>query len=211
MAKLLSGINGPFSGKVGTVVGYLWKGKAVMRGLPRERSGGPSPAQMQQHAKFALMHKFLRPLLSFLNVTYSSVAVQMTGFSKAFSYNVKNSITGTHPELGIDYSRVMLSQGDLQNVLSAEVIVSADGKLVFSWKDNSGTGSAKTTDQAFVAVYCEELNQWVYELNPVARKAGNCTIDVTKMKGREVHTYIGFISNDGKDATNSLYTGMVKL
>jgi Family of unknown function (DUF6266) len=211
MAKLVNGINGPFSGKVGAVVGYVWKGKAVMRGLPRKRTGGPSPAQIQQHAKFALVHKFLRPLLSFLNVTYSSVAIQMTGFSKAFSYNVKNAITGAHPELGIDYSRVLVSQGDLQNVSSAEVIVSADGKLVFSWKEDSGTGSAKATDQVFVAVYNEELNQWISELNPVARKAGSCTIDATKMKGREVQTYIGFISNDGKDATDSRYTGMVKL
>jgi hypothetical protein len=211
MAKLLNGINGPFSGKVGTVVGYLWKGKAVMRGLPRKRSGDLSPAQIQQHAKFALMHKFLKPLLSFLNVTYSSVAVQMTGFSKAFSYNVKNAITGAHPELRIDYSRVLVSQGDLQNVLSPELTASTEGILTFSWTNNSGMGSGRATDQAFVAVYNEELNVWVYELNPAARKAGSCTIDASKMKGREVQTYIGFISNDGKDATDSLYTGMIKL
>ena len=211
MAKLLNGINGPFSGKVGAVVGYLWKGKAVMRGLPRKRSGGPSPAQIQQHAKFALMHKFLQPLLSFLNVTYSSVAVQMTGFSKAFSYNVKNAITGSHPELRIDYSKVLVSQGDLQNVLSPEATASTEGILTFSWVNNSGVGLTNATDQAFVALYCEELNKWVYALNPVARKVGSCTIDATKMKGREVQTYIGFISNDGKDATDSLYTGMIKL
>jgi hypothetical protein len=210
MAKLLNGINGPFSGKVGTVVGYLLNGEAIMRSLPRKRSGGPTPAQIQQQAKFALMHKFLRTLLSFLNVTYSSLAVRMTGFSKAFSYNVKNAITGVHPELRIDYSKVLVSQGDLQNVLSPEVTAS-EGILTFSWANNSGMGSARSTDQAFVAVYSEELNKWIYELNPAARKAGSCTVDASKMKGREVQTYIGFISNDGKDATDSLYTGMIKL
>jgi Family of unknown function (DUF6266) len=211
MAKLLNGINGPFSGKVGAVVGYLWKGKAVMRGLPRKRSGGPSPAQIQQHAKFALMHKFLRHLLSFLNVTYSSVAVQMTGFSKAFSYNVKNAITGTYPDLKIDYPMVLVGRGDLPNVKLPVTIISSEGKLIFSWTDNSGKGKANAFDKAFVAVYCEETGNWKDELNLTTRSSGTCSIDVKKFIGKEVQTYIGFITEDGKDVTDSLYTGMIKL
>ena len=35
MVKLEMGILGPFLGKVGTVVGYVWKGRAVVRGYRR--------------------------------------------------------------------------------------------------------------------------------------------------------------------------------
>jgi Family of unknown function (DUF6266) len=211
MAKLLNGINGPFSGKVGTVVGYVWKGKAVMRGLPKERSGEPSLGQKQQHAKFKMMHAFFRMLVPFLNDTFSSVAVQMTGFNKAFSYNVKNAITGTYPDLKIDYSKVLVGKGDLQNVSSVDLDNSVVGELSFSWIYDKAMPSAFATDQVYIAIYCEEKENWIHVLNPAARKVGNCTIDTSVYQGKEVHTYFGFISNNGKDATNSLYTGMIQL
>ena len=31
MGKLYQGIEGPFSGKVGTVVGYMWKNRSCIR------------------------------------------------------------------------------------------------------------------------------------------------------------------------------------
>ncbi len=211
MAKLLNGINGPFSGKVGAVVGYVLNGQAIIRGLPGKNNWKSSAAQKQQQAKFALMHDFLRTLISFLNITYDSVAVQMTGFNKAFSYNVKNAISGTYPDLKIDYSRVQVGSGELPNAQSPTVIVSSEGHITFSWTYDKTVALTRPTDQAFVAIYCEEKKMWDYELNPASRKAGSCTIDVTKYLGKKVQTYIGFISNDGKAATDSLYTGSLQL
>ena len=98
MAILYNGINGPFSGKVGAVVGYKWKNKSVMRGLPFAKKTAPFTLQIQQHAKFRLMNAFLIPLTKFLNITYNNLAVDMSGYNKAFSYNVKNAIGGIYPE-----------------------------------------------------------------------------------------------------------------
>ncbi|HSZ34181.1 MAG TPA: DUF6266 family protein [Puia sp.] len=211
MAKLLNGINGPFSGKVGAVVGYVLNGQAVIRGLPGKKNWKSSVAQKQQQAKFALMHDFLRTILPFLNITYDGVAVQMTGFNKAFSYNVKNAISGTYPDLQIDYTRVQVGSGDLPNAQSPAAIVSSDGHITFSWTYDRTVASASPTDQAFVAIYCEEKKMWNCELNPASRKAGICLIDATSFSGKKVHTYIGFISNDGKTASDSLYTGSLQL
>jgi hypothetical protein len=211
MGTLLNGINGPFTGRVGPVVGYMWKNKAVIRSLPGRNKRPLSALQKQQHAKFSLMNHFLNPLKNLLNITYGHLVENMTGFNKAFSYNVKNAIAGNHPDLKIDYSSVMLGRGDLTNVSTPGITVLSEGKLEFSWTDNSGTASAKATDQVFVAVYNEELNSWIYGLNLATRNEGQCTIDITRMKGKEVQTYIGFIADSGKDATNSLYAGSVKL
>lgn len=211
MGKLLNGINGPFSGKVGTVVGTTWRGIPVIRSRPTRRKTGFSPLELQQQAKFSLMNKFLRPLNALLNETFKQVAVQMTGFNKAFSYNVKNAITGLHPDLAVDYTMVLLGRGDLPNAASPSAASSLEGKLDFKWTDNSGKGKALASDKAFVAAYNEELNKWKYSLDAAARRAGSCALDATEFKGKAVHTYIGFISADGKDVTDSLYTGLVNL
>ena len=211
MAILYNGINGPFSGKVGTVVGYKWKNKAVMRGLPSQRKGGPSPLQLQQHAKFRLMNVFLNPLVSLLNLTFNNLAFEMTGYNKAFSYNVKNAIAGDYPEYNIDYPMVLISRGDLPNVTMPSVTSSETGILKFSWTDNSGKGKAKPTDMAFVAVFNEEKRQWINKLNLSVRSSGNCSIDVAKLFAKQVHSYVGFISEDGKEVTDSIYVGMVNL
>ncbi len=211
MAILYGGINGPFSGKVGTVVGYKWKNKAVMRGLPSTRKRSPSPLQIQQHAKFRLMNAFLNPLTKFLNITYNNLAVEMSGHNKAFSYNVKNAIGGIFPEFMIDYPMVLVSRGDLPNVQMPNVSSPVEGTLKFSWTDNSGKGKTKSTDMAFAAVYNEENGQWSYELNISTRNTGECILDLNLFKAKAVHSYFGFISADGKEVTDSVYTGLVNL
>jgi hypothetical protein len=68
MAIIPQGITGPFVGKVGPVVGYVSRGKAVMRSRPNiSKTHKPSLLQRQQHTKFSLMNKFLGPIIPFLN------------------------------------------------------------------------------------------------------------------------------------------------
>jgi hypothetical protein len=211
MGTLLNGINGPVIGKVGPVVGYVWKKKVVVRSLANRSKKPLSPLQLQQRAKFRLMNHFLNSLKDLLNVSYGHLVENMTGFNKAFSYNVKNVITGKDPDLKIDYSRVLLGRGDLTNVSMLVITPSSEGNLAFNWTDNSGTGSAKETDLVFVAAYCEEQNDWIYGLNLATRNTGRCMIDTSRMKDQLVQTYIGFIAEDGKDVTDTLYAGSVQL
>jgi hypothetical protein len=209
MAKLSHGINGPFSGKVGTVVGYLWKGIPVMRGLPSERKKPFTPNELNQQAKFRLMNRFLRPVNGLLNVTFAHLAVQMSAFNKAFSYNIKNATKGFGPDLAIDYDMALLSRGDLPKVESSTVQLSSPGILQFTWSDNSGKGKARDNDKVFVAVFQEELGHWSTELNIATRNQGKCEINISIFSGKPVHGFIGFISADGKDASDSLYLGPV--
>ncbi len=209
MGKLLQGINGPFSGKVGPVVGYVLNNQAVIRSLPGRNRKPLTPKQIHQRKKFALMNDFLGQLQSLLNMTFANVAVNMTGANKAFSYNVVNAIRGFYPDISIDYKMVLLGRGDLPNVESVKTTSTEDGKLEFTWTDNSGTGKAKPTDMAFAAVYNEELKDWEYGLNLATRKEGSCVIDISLYRNKPVHGYLGFMTKDEKDATATIYTGMV--
>ena len=102
------------------------------------------------------MNRFLRPANSLLNVTFAHLAVRMSAFNKAFSYNIKNAITGVAPNLAINYTMALISRGDLPNADSPAVTSTSTGLLQFTWTDNSGKGKAKGTDKAFVAVFQEE-------------------------------------------------------
>jgi hypothetical protein len=211
VGKLLQGIHGPFSGKVGPAVGYVLNNQAVIRSLASSSKKPLTPKQLHQRRKFALMNDFLGQLTSLLNQTFGHLVVHMTGYNKAFSYNVMNATRGFYPDLSIDYSMVMLGRGDLPNVKTASTVPLPEGKLEFRWTDNSGTGKAKATDKAFVAVYNEELNDWEYDLNLSTRAEGICVLDASLLKGKPVHGYLGFITEDGKDVTDTLYTGLVNL
>ncbi len=210
MAIIPQGITGPFIGKVGPVVGYVSRGKPIMRGRPKLRkSRKPSLLQLQQHAKFSLMNKFLGPIIPFLNETKKTVDIDLTGYNKAFSYNVKNAITGAYPDLAVDYKMVLLTRGDLPNVKSSQAESQSSGQITFLWTDNSGSGMAGLNDKAFIAVYCQELNDWIYSLDLAERSAGSYVFNVAKFSGRTVQAYIGFLSFNGKDVSDSLYVGAV--
>ena len=62
-----------------------------------------------------------------------------------------------------------------------------------------------------MAVYYEGLNHWIYALDLALRSAGTCSLDTTAFIGKPVQTYLGFISADEKDVSDSVYTGVVKV
>ncbi|HET7003580.1 MAG TPA: DUF6266 family protein [Puia sp.] len=211
MGKLINGINGPFSGKVGSVVGYVSRGKPLMRGLPDiSKSRKPSLLQAQQRVKFSLMNKFLGPIIPFLNITNKTDNPDLSGYNKAFSYNVKNAVSGSFPDLVIKYEMALLTRGDLPNIKQSEVRSQPPGNIMFSWTDNSGSGQARSNDKAFVSIYCPEIvNGWVYGLDLAERSEGRLIFDLANFTGRLVHTYIGFLSANGNEVSDSLYVGSV--
>ena len=80
MGKLLKGINGPFSGKVGTAVGYMWNDIAVIRARPETRRKPFSDKELNQQARFALMNQFLIPVKDLLNISFAHLAYRMNWF-----------------------------------------------------------------------------------------------------------------------------------
>ena len=58
MAKLEQGILGPFRGKVGTVVGYLWRGRQVVRAYRREINYPNTERQQAEREWFVGMVRF---------------------------------------------------------------------------------------------------------------------------------------------------------
>src|ERR1700712_2364138 len=159
MAKLPNGLLGGLSGTIGPAVGSKWKNLLIIRSRPPRKRRKSSEAQLKQMAKMGLVSSFVKPLTEFLNRNYP-LAVNMSSFNRAISYNMRNAIDGDRPAFKISYARVLLGVGDLMQVEMPEVSSESKGELSFRWTDNSGVGSANASDKAFVAVYCEDLKRW---------------------------------------------------
>ena len=75
MGTYNKGILGPFSGKVGTVVGANWRGKDIMRSLPKKTNRTLSEMQLLQRQLFATVSEFLIPISPVLSL-YLGVVVE---------------------------------------------------------------------------------------------------------------------------------------
>lgn len=212
MGRYSKGILGNFSGTVGTVIGGTWRGIDYMRSQPTRRSNTLTPAQVEQRIKFSLVVKFVQTFAGLAMISFRNYAVHMTGTNNAVSYILKNAVTGTYPNFELNYSLVLVSRGDLPNVLNPTAVPAAQaGSVTFNWTNNAGVGKAKANDKALLMIYCPATKQSVYTTGSAARSAQTETLDVSLFSGQVVETYIGFISADGKDMASSLYTGQLTI
>ena len=208
MGTIEKGILGGFSGKVGTVVGGTWKGIDYMRSKSSRRNFVPSQKQLEQQMKFALMMRFLQPMSALLEVTFNDYAIKKTGLNSAFSYNFAHAIAGAYPTFSIDYTQVLVSRGNLPNVLGPAVTSGAGSIVTFSWTDNSGVSTAKSTDVAVLVAYCPAMQQAVFGGGEL-RSDLTGDLNLLSFSGQVVETYIGFMSADQRDIAISMYTGQV--
>lgn len=211
MGKIQQGILGGFSGKVGTVIGGSWKGVSYMRSIPKSVHNPQTIGQMSQRNKFALVINFLKPMSGFIRVGYRLYSDKQSAFNAAMAYNLANAISGTYPDYSIDLSKVLVSRGALPAVVNAQV-AAANGSVNLTWEDNSGVGSAKPTDKALVVVYNATKGLAVYETAGVERMATTDTISVpSDWIGDSADLFLGFISEDGKEVSNSVYLGPIAI
>jgi hypothetical protein len=210
MGTIKQGILGGFSGKVGSVVGGVWKGIAYMRGLALSIANPQTDAQLTQRQKWSVTMHFLQPLSEFLKVGFKSYAVKMTGINAAMQYNVKNALTGTYPNIAIDYPNALVARGNLPSALNQVASSTVAGTVKFDWEDNSGEVGASALDKTLLVIYNPTQNQAV-TVNQLAER-GDATQTVTvpdSFSGDLCECYMAFITADGATVSNSAFAGAV--
>jgi len=176
MGKLVIGILGGFSGTVGTVVGSTnKKGDDIIRAKTKRARTSNTEAQVNQRTKFGLVTGFMQAINFILKFSFKQVAGDaMTAYNYAVQYALKNAMTGEAPDFELDYSKVLISDGQLsrETTAGAELV---DGKVNFHWADNSGSGKCTSTDNAVLLVYNVDQSELSYSIGAVTRgmKAGS--------------------------------------
>lgn len=206
MGSINQGILGGFSGKVGTVIGYVRNGVSFMRGLVTSHNDANSPAQQEQRAKFSLVLNFLRPLTAQLRKGFKVAGSRVSGFGLAMSYHMENAVKGNHPTLEIDYTKVLVCRGPLAGALNATATCTEAGKIAFTWNYNNWDAAINPLDKAVVVVYNPTKQSSISVTGAATRAEGSYTVTVpTAFSGDQVHCYLGFTDDDESAFSNGAF------
>jgi len=212
MARIPNGILGGFIGTAGNVSGYMRNGQNFVRSRRRKSSGPMSAKRLAQQQKIKVCNEFTGPFCvsGFFRKTFPDYGHSGTGFNRATSAIMNLAIVGTYPDIAIDYQHVRISQGPLPPAGNASV-VNSDGNILFSWEDNTGTGSAKENDKVILVAYFPATQTALFSIGTAVRKDEQAVLETPAMQGETAETWIGFLSHDEKDAANSIYSGRISL
>lgn len=214
MAILNGGVNGGFSGKAGSVVGYYMYGKWIIRGLPKlsPKNKKGSIKQNLARSRFTSMQHFLGPVLYFIRVGFNLLSKENnnSAYNSAKSYNMLNAMDGDGT---IQYAQICLTHGTLTGVEGATV-EKDDVGFHFSWTNNSNNyGSRKTNDasdddQVMLVAYDVLGKQATFITSGARREVGKESLLLGESyKGKEVHLWISFIADNRDCIAISTYLG----
>jgi len=210
MGTYNKGILGAFSGKVGPVVGATWRGKDVMRSLPKKTNRLATAFQQQQRSKFSMTTEFLSGVQPVIKRYFGSDTGLKTRRNQAMSYLMKEAIVFNDPNYEWDYTKILISKGDLLGINNGAVTAGTGQNLDFTWTDNSGQGEAAATDQLVVVVYEPTSKATVHSLNAGDRSGESAPLSLPNfLSGLEVQVWSTFVSTDDKLFATSLYLGAV--
>ena len=151
MAKLEQGILGPFRGKVGTVVGYLWKGKHVVRAYRREINYPNTVQQQAEREWFVGMVRFAATARQALLLGLRERAAQWQMTEGNAFVKMNKGCFGR--EGGVDYERIMLSCGPVAPVCGATWRLGSNQVLTVSWERRSRLPRCKSDDSVHLYIY----------------------------------------------------------
>lgn len=209
MARLTSGILGPIHGRIGSVVGAVWKQTAYLRTMPAEKKEGKkaTPAQQACREKFRFLQQWLVPFYAYITVGFKNYAKDKTEINTAFSKNYRDAVVGVYPDLSIDYAKVVLSQGNLPRLYAVQHQLSAADTLSLTWQQNHNDNSCYD-DQIVLMVYSRELKLVDGFIGGRNRADLQCSLKLNpKLIGKQLDVYVSVISLNGRRVSDSEYLG----
>lgn len=208
MAKITSGILGPFTGRLGTAVGYMWRQKACVRAYQPHIHFPNTPLQQQQHSWFISMVRFAAVANPALKLGYKllSYKASMTDGNYFVTKN-KEHFHIEDGQIRIDYDKLQLSAGSTADVYFKSPRFEQNETISVEFEKNSLSLRALNEDSVYLFVYSPSLGEGFLSA-PVARRAKHLRIRLPEeWSGNEVHLYGFVIDRDGR-ASNSTYIGV---
>ena len=207
MGIIQKGINGPFKGKTGSVVGSSWKKVNYIKGLQRKKGvkRKSTPEQAIQQQRFKLLNDFLRPISQFLEVGLKPFLAKATGVNAAFSLNYDHAFLVDGDHLSLNYEAMQFSHGSLCTA-GAEKARHENGLVTVTWHTKTYGMGGEMDDIANVLVYCPETDQFFGSEPDVTRQDGIAVVDLLGDKCRTgLHTWIFFVDNQQKRVSPTVY------
>jgi hypothetical protein len=213
MARNNSGVLGNFIGTIGPVTGFMRNGQNVLRSSASSIKNKHTPLQLAQREKISICTAFVKAFsgAGFLHKSFPAYGHTGSGYNRAMSALMSRALVGEYPAMALSYAEVLISKGRLPGAQSAKMVKKANSTLQFSFADYSGFGIAAPDDTVILVACAPDLQQAVFGLYNGFRKDKKAILNVAALKGHAVETWIGFLSADTEDASDSVYTGRMVL
>ena len=227
MGKTNHGFLDGFSGRLGNVVGYQWRGRMCVRSMPSRYRDAQTPEQLQQRTLFKEIVRFAaraRKVLK-LGLRNASLNVQMTESNYFMRINKgcfalqagaqasslqDDALAGETPacqsSLSVDYENLMLADGPVAPVAFGVPQMIDETTLSIGFEKNPLHRTVHPDDLVYLVAYCHELGD--FDLSaPVYRRSNRLTMSLNEYwAGRELHLW-GFVVDRNGRASQSQYVG----
>lgn len=210
MAILSKSAYGHPNGKIGNMVFYMLNGQAVCRLIGKQ--GKPSTKQLANYQAMKVTMDLVRPMKEFIANSFELEArgTVKNAHNLAVSYNKRQALTGEYPNIRVDFSKVMLSYGELPGARDFRISKIEDG-LTLSWNPESYMGGHDLDDILMIQLYYPLRKRGKSLLNASRRDSGKLFIPVNEELIKEpIVAYACFKSADGKQISNSIYLGSLE-
>ena len=184
------GYLGPFSGRLGTAVGYMWNGKCCLRSYQRFVRNPRTEAQQAHRSLFKQQVQLAARMKMAINETLTDLARE-AGMT-AYNLFVKGNqhafypVQGAETVLGVDYSSLRLSMGDALGVVPEGATLDGDNVLTVSF----ARGTGRAFDRVYLYVYVPDLEQGFLS-TPVYRREKRITLALPDdYAGHELHAWL---------------------
>ena len=207
MAKQSDGINGGYRGKVGTVVGYMWRGQWCLRARPMHFNDAKTEKQLEQRSLFKASVAFAGRVKEVLRVGLKTAALDAHKTECNYFQKINKDCFAMDGEtLMVDYPNLRVSEGPVAPVAFGMPEFLEDTTLTIPFEKNPEHRRSNNDDMVYIAAFCATLG--VAELSlPVYRRTGRVTIMLpASWAGQEVHLY-GFVQDNASRTSNSSYIG----
>lgn len=207
MAEIEKGILGGFSGKVGTVVGSNWRGKNIIRSLPKKSKRIASDLQLLQREKFRLVAQFLAPLSRLTGKYFGQYQGAKSRSNLAMSHQLMEAVVETDGVLSLDFSKVLLTKGTVP-IVQIESSIIENNALTIAWTSNADFGLAKATDRLIVVVY-SKAHKLFYVIESEATRADETLTAPlpTDWGTADNEVWVCWVSENALSCSTSMYLG----
>nr|WP_068889091.1 DUF6266 family protein [Pedobacter panaciterrae] len=209
MAKINKGILGAVSGKIGPVIGGIWKGIPYVRPVPKTIKKSNTVAQIESRQKLRFMNELLVPFHPYVSIGFIHDAKHRTEISAAFSENYHKAVVGKHPNYLVVYHEFVISKGNLPMIEEVVMELQAPDVLKLTWLKN-GIKNTSFDDQVMLVIYCPELHKTDGFSGGVKRADEQCTFKFNpKMADKRLEVFVSISSLNRKKIGNSQYLGSI--
>ncbi|WP_207536165.1 DUF6266 family protein [Desertivirga arenae] len=207
MAKLPNGVLGNFSGKVGNIVGYTYKGQQCIKQATRKTTKAPTAAQLAQRARFSLAGRFLKPINHFLNGLPPKSRNANSRSSTAIAL-VQKAMVNDGESWRINYPEVVLCEGNY-GYFSSEVAACPSG---FSFQCQQAPWARERMEMVYFLIYLPEYDHWIIEEAEFeGEKAKGEVVFENCPKETTAEVFAISTFSRGSKTTYSFYAGSVQI